>query len=202
MYVECPECKSCFIIKDKSLPKAHIHFRCGVCKNVFLPDFKKGFTGSNLFWKVKILFRKFWKKVILALSLSAILFFCCTALWNTRDYLAQEYPAVKNTLALFGITGKSRISGLDFRNVQQKVVQENDNKVLEITGSIVNNRREDMEIPAVQAVILDDEGNKKESKVIYPKKRNLRPMESASFRIRILLMDADSDKAELNFMEQ
>lgn len=202
MYIECPECKSCFMIKGKELPADTERFRCGVCRNVFLFSRNKGLKNSEFFWKIRIMYRKYGLKPALLVLILAMFFLCVGMMWSVRDNLMNQYPAVKNVLTSCDGSKGNRISGLDFKNIQQRVIEENNSKVLEVTGLIVNNSGENTDIPAVQALILDNDGNRTESKVIYPKKRSLRPMESASFRMKILLMDGASGKAELNFISQ
>ena len=123
--------------------------------------------------------------------------------YDTKKKMIFEakYPAVNAWLTFFGISEQSRFSNFDFRNVRQQVLSEEGTKFLEITGLILNISDTAMNVPAVEAEIFDSEGRKTESKVIYPQERLLRPKESVSFRMRVLLMDNDSSEAELRFIQ-
>lgn len=202
MYIECPECKSCFFVEDKNISPKVSHFRCGVCKNVFVKKETKNFFGSNFFWKIKIFTRKI-DKVRASMFIAVIFAFylCVCVLWGARGYFEAKYPAVNAWLTFFGISEQSRFSNFDFRNVRQQVLSEEGTKFLEITGLILNISDTAMNVPAVEAEIFDSEGRKTESKVIYPQERLLRPKESVSFRMRVLLMDNDSSEAELRFIQ-
>ncbi len=205
MYVECPECKSCFMIRGKRVPANVAHFRCGVCKNVFVLNRKDMQSQNALLWKTKIFFRRFGKKLLITFSLLLMFFICIVAFWAAKDDLAGKYPFIRNGLSALGISGDSYAVGLDFENVQQKITidDKGNNQILEISGLIVNHRQKNMEVPAVQVVIYDKAGDKMESKIIYPQDRSLRPMEKARFRIKTLISeDSDFGNAKLNFVKK
>jgi len=202
MYIECPECRSCFQVKGKTFPD-DVHFRCGICRHIFKPAARGKLRSTTAYWRAEIFLKNHGKAAVFGIC--GLLLLCTGGAFihGTQGFSAADSSgkiAADTPAAFSDMAEKAYVSGFDFRNVSQKISDKGDGKILEITGQIVNNRDHEGEIPAVQAIVLDNDGNRTESKVIYPKKRTLRPMESASFRVKMLLMDDSSDHAELNFI--
>ncbi len=117
-------------------------------------------------------------KKLTSIAVAATLFFAIYIyLLVNNNAITQKYPSMYGFYKVLGIDVDIPGTGLIF----DRVVAENNNKQIIISGNIVNLSAKEQSIPVIEASLLDNQGNNIDSWHIYPSKPTLNKEESLPF---------------------
>ncbi len=125
-----------------------------------------------------------------------------TGLWFGRFSLTETFPALGSVYGLFGIDAKIPGLGLEFQNVSQKMIIEDDVNMLEISGNVFNPTEKSKPLPPIKVGLLDASGHEIQEQAETLPVTEIAPKASVPFIVKISSPSAVASNIEITFVKE
>ena len=109
-----------------------------------------------------------------------------TTTMNTSQPIVDYWPPAARLYSQLGIPLKILGEGLEIRPPQVAQAEENGNRVLKVTGEIVNTTEEAKDVPRLRAVLLDAQNHELQNWSFKVDQPRLLPGEIANFQTDVV----------------